>query len=87
MVGIISILLCACKYAFLTSLLSENTFVFTHASEARKANLNAYKRITIKPSIYERGLLFVSMITFSKKKTQNRNKDYSNYFILKTDSY
>ena len=56
MEGIISILLRACKYAFLTSLLSENTFVFTHASEARKANLNAYKRITIKPSIYERGL-------------------------------
>ena len=28
----------------MTSLLSENTFVFTHASEARKVNLNAYMK-------------------------------------------
>ena len=48
----ISILLCT----FLASLLSENSITFTHVNEARKANLHAYKRITIRPAIYERGL-------------------------------
>ena len=33
--------------------LSENSIVFTHVDEARKANLHAYKRITIRPAIYE----------------------------------
>ena len=30
---------------------------FTNVDEARKANLHAYKRIIIRPAIYERGLL------------------------------
>ena len=33
--------------------LSENSITFTHVDEARKANLHAYKRITIRPAIYE----------------------------------
>ena len=35
--------------------MSENSIIFTHVHEARKANLHAYKRITIRPAIYERG--------------------------------
>ena len=37
-------------------LLSKNSIIFTHVHEARKANLHAYKRITTRPAIYERGL-------------------------------
>ena len=36
--------------------MSENCIIFTHVDEARKANLHAYKRITIRRAIYERGL-------------------------------
>ena len=36
--------------AFLTSLLSENSFVLIHANEAREGNLNVKKRITIRPA-------------------------------------
>ena len=33
-----------------------NFIIFTHVDEARKANLHAYKRIPIRPAIYESGL-------------------------------
>ena len=46
----------------------EKFYCFYTCCEVRKANLHAYKRITIRPAIYERGL-------FSKKKKQsNKNK-------------
>ena len=52
-----------CKQAFLASFLNENdVIIFTHVDEARKANLHAYKRITIRPAIYERGLLTLLLI-------------------------
>ena len=56
MAAIIIILLCTCTLAFLTSFLSENSIIFTHVDEAMKGNLHAYKRITIRRVIYERGL-------------------------------
>ena len=61
MAGIIIILLCTCKKAFQASFLSENSIVFTHVDEARKTNLHAYKIITIRPVIYERGLFLSSV--------------------------
>ena len=36
--------------------LRENSIIFIHVDDARKANLHAYKIITIRPAIYERGL-------------------------------
>ena len=41
--------------------LSENYIIFIHVDEVRKANLHAYKRITIRPAIYERGLCPVTL--------------------------
>ena len=56
MAGIIITLLYTCKYAFLASFLSENYIIVTRVDEARKANLHAYERMTIRSAIYERGL-------------------------------
>ena len=61
MAGIIIILLCTCTKAFLVSFLSENCIIFTHVAGSKKANLHAYKRITIRPAINERGLWFLGI--------------------------
>ena len=53
MAGIITILSCNFKKAFLASFLSENYIIAIHVHEA---NLHAYKRITVRPAIYDRGL-------------------------------
>ena len=57
MAATIVILLCACKLALLASLLE---FYFTHADEARKACLDSNTRLQIRPTTYERGLLWWS---------------------------
>ena len=44
------------QISFTGLVMSENSIVFTHVDEARKANLHGYKRIRIRPAIYERGL-------------------------------
>ena len=46
--------------------MSENSIVFTHVDEARKANLHGYKRITIRPAIYERGLFSQARVVFGR---------------------
>ena len=43
------------QISLLASFLSENSIIFALVDEDRKANLHAYKRITIRPTIYERG--------------------------------
>ena len=56
MAGLIVILLCACKLAFLTSSTCVKIIEFSLKNEARKAYLHVHKRIIIMPAIFERGL-------------------------------
>ena len=51
MVGLIVILLCACKLASLTSSTCVKTIEFSLKNEARKAYLHVHKRIIIMPAI------------------------------------
>ena len=57
----------------IASFLSENPIIFTHVDEARKANLHVYKRVTIRPAIYERGLCLTT-----QRNSQNINYPQDN---------
>ena len=43
-------------YVNVALFLGENSIIFIHVDAAAKANLHAYKRMIIRPAIYERGL-------------------------------
>ncbi len=58
MAGLIVILLCACKLAFLASSTCVKIKEFLFKNEARKAYLHVHKRIIIMLAIYERGLCY-----------------------------
>ena len=69
MVGLIVILLYACKLAYLASSTCVKIIEFSLKNEARKAYLRVHKGITIMPAIYERGLWLTRLCFFKREAT------------------